>query len=264
MNRYVQLNRDLWNEWTEINFRSAFYDVAGFKAEPSPLDPEVLAGLGDIANADVLHLQCHFGMDTLRIARACKSIVGVDFSPAAIARARQLAADTKIAARFVEADVLTLDLSERFDVVFTSYGVLSWLPDLDAWARTIARHLRPGGRLFLIESHPTMMMFDGAGLELKYPYFASSDPIVIEPAPGHYADPTATWNSSEYGFAHHLGEIVNALIGAGLRIDELQEYRHVVWKAFPFLVEVSPQRYVIPPERPQIPLMFSIRASSLP
>jgi SAM-dependent methyltransferase len=263
MHPYVKKNQELWDEWTEINYRSAFYDVAGFKAGASPLDPEVLAGVGDLDGKSVLHLQCHFGMDTLRLARLAKETVGVDFSARAIARARALAAEVGVAARFVECDVYDLALEQRFDVVFTSYGVIGWLPDLTRWAAVIARHLAPGGRFFIIEGHPTMWMFDGERdeLVLRYPYFHRADPNVVPPATGNYADPTATVTRTAYDWSHSLSEIVNALIGAGLRLEEMREYKHAVWKAFPFLVEESPQRWVMPADRPELPLMFSIRAT---
>jgi SAM-dependent methyltransferase len=262
MNPYVRANRDLWDELTEINFRSAFYDVDGFRKEPPPLDPEVLAGLGDLAGKSVLHLQCHFGMDTMRIAKLARAAVGVDFSERAIERARSLAGDIGSTARFTLSDLHELALAERFDVAFSSYGVLGWLPDLEPWGRVIARHLAPGGRFFVIEGHPTMFMFDGSvtELECRYTYWPSPEPLVFPPVQGTYSDPTATVTHTEYTWPHTIAEVVNALIGAGLVIDEVREYAHVVWRAFPFLVETSHQRFVMPPDRPQIPLMFSVRA----
>lgn len=262
MNPYLENNRKLWDEWAEINFRSAFYDVDGFKASPTPLDNEVLAGLGDLAGCSVLHLQCHFGMDTLRLARLARSVVGVDFSPRAIARARALADETKIAARFIESNIYDLALDERFDVVFASYGVIGWLPDLARWAEVIARHLRPGGRCFVIEGHPTMWMFDGEGAELsfKYPYFTHAEPTMLPPGVGMYSDPNATWTTAEYSWSHPLEEVLGSLLDAGLRIDAFREYAHAVWQAFPYCVEQAPGRWVMPPDKPQIPMMFSVRA----
>jgi SAM-dependent methyltransferase len=264
MHPLVAKNQELWDEWAEINYRSAFYDVEGFKATRGSLDADVLAGVGDLTGKSVLHLQCHFGMDTLRLAMLAREAVGVDFSTGAIAKARALARELGIAAEFVESDLYALALERQFDVVFTSYGVLGWLPDLAAWGRIVARHLAPGGRFFIIEGHPTMWMFDGeaGALTLRYPYFHTPDPIVLPPAAGggNYADPTATTTKTEYSWPHDLGETVNALVNAGLRIDELREYRHTVWKAFPFMIEDG-NRFVLPPELPQLPLMFSIRAS---
>lgn len=260
----VLANRALWDEWTEVNFASAFYDVAGFVAGASPLDAEVLAGIGDVTGKRVLHLQCHFGMDTLRLGRLAREVVGVDFSPRAIARANELrdrVGATNV--RFVEHDVRTLALGETFDLVFTSYGVLGWLPELAPWAKVVAAHLAPGGRLFLIEGHPTMFLFDGDAdpLRVTYPYFARpTDPIVL-PRSANYADPTAVTTSTEYSFPHDLGETFQALLGAGLRIDDVREYRHAVWRALACLVETTPGRFEMPPDRPELPLMFSVTAT---
>lgn len=265
MHRYVRENRELWEAWTDVNVRSAFYDVAGFKAAPSPLDRIVRAGLGDVANKSVLHLQCHFGLDTLRVALAGGHVTGVDFSPRAIAAARRLADELGIVAHFVESDIYALPdvLDGTFDIVFASWGVLSWLPELAPWGRVIARHLRPGGRFFLAEGHPTFFLFDAPDdehLQLHYPYFVTPEPIVI-PVTGNYADPSAPVSGTEYAFPHSLEEIVMALLDAGLRLDELREHDHVVWRAFPFLVERAPGEWVLPPGRPSLPLAFSLRAT---
>jgi ubiquinone/menaquinone biosynthesis C-methylase UbiE len=264
---FVGKNKDLWNEWAEINVRSPFYDVEGFKRDRSPLDAEVLAGLGDLTGKSVLHLQCHFGMDTLRLKLAgAASVVGVDFSNQAIGHARALASDMKIDARFIESNVFALPdvLDEQFDVVFTSYGVIGWLPELAPWGAIVARYLKPGGRFFIIEGHPTMWLFEGVGatdLVIKYPYFRRPEPIVFEPTVGNYADPTAKFTNIEYSWPHDLGETINSLIGAGLCIEEFREYAHTVWQAFPFMIEQAPGRFVMPPDKPVIPMMFSIRAT---
>jgi len=262
----VRANRELWDAWTDINVRSAFYDVAGFKAAPTarPLDPVVQAGLGDVAGKRVLHLQCHFGMDTLRLALAGADVTGVDFSPKAIACARSLAEELGIVAHFVESDLYALDLATEHDLVFSSWGVLSWLPDLRAWGQLIARHLRPGGTFFLAEAHPTGMLFepDGDRLQLHYPYFATPEPIAITNT-GNYADRSAQVTATEYAFVHSLETIVMSLLDAGLRLDELREHEHVPWQAFPFMIERGPQEWVLPPGRPSLPLGFSLRATKV-
>ena len=264
---YVGKNKELWNEWAEINVHSPFYDVEGFKRHRSPLDADVLAGLGDLSDKSVLHLQCHFGMDSLRLKLAgAARVVGVDYSERAIAHARALASEMRIEARFIESNVFALPavLDEAFDVVFTSYGVIGWHPELASWGAIVARYLKPGGRFFIIEGHPTMWMFEGVGVEdlvIKHPYFRRREPIVIEPIVGTYADPNATFSNTEYSWPHDLSETITALVGAGLRIEEFREYAHTVWKAFPFMIEQSPGRFVMPPDKPVIPMMFSIRAT---
>jgi len=266
MNRYVRANRELWDAWTEINVHSAFYDVAGFKAAPSPLDTIVRAGLGDVTGASVLHLQCHFGLDTLRVALGGADVTGVDYSPRAIAYARGLAEELGVVARFIESDIYALPdvLDAQFDRVFASWGVLSWLPELAPWGRIVARYLRPGGTFFLAEGHPTLFVFettaDKTDLELRYPYFATPEPIVI-PVTGNYADRTAQVSGTEYAFAHSLEEIVMALVDAGLQLVELREHDHIPWQQFPFMIERAPAEWVLPTDRPSLPLAFSLRAA---
>lgn len=274
MDPYVRKNRDLWEEWTDINVRSAFYDVEGYKRQPPPLDPVVREGLGDLSGLSVLHLQCHFGLDTLRVARLAREVVGVDFSPKAIAFARGLAEELGLAGsvRFVESDLYALPeaLDGQFDRVFTSYGAIEWLPDLPRWGEIIARFLRPGGSFFIADGHPTMWMFDGEaadGLHVRYPYFQPPRPLEIPPTAGNYADPTAAVTKTAYSWPHAISDIVMALVRAGLQIEDFREHAHVVWQAFPFLVEdrregtgPGERRFVMPPDRPQIPLMFSLRA----
>lgn len=267
MDPHVRCNQELWDAWADVNYRSAFYDVEGFKAALPPLDDESLAVLGDVAGKSVLHLQCHFGMDTLRIARLGATVTGVDFSSKAIGLARRLAAETGIAARFVESDVYALPdvLDETFDVIFTSYGVLGWLPDLTRWARVVARHLKPGGRFGIVEGHPTMWIFDNehpTELRVRYPYFGGGEPLVLT-STGNYADPTADVTTTEHSWPHSLGEIVTALLAAGLRLDSLREYDHAVWRAFPFMTETSasPRRFEQPPGPLRIPILFAITAT---
>ena len=156
------LNQKLWESWTRINVKSDFYDVEGFKRGGDQLDDVVVNGVGDVQNKTLLHLQCHFGLDTLSWARRGANVVGVDFSEEAIGFARKLASDIDIDARFIHCNIYDLaeHLSEEFDVVFTSHGVLGWLPDIEAWAAIIASHLKPGGRFFIAEIHPVAWMFD--------------------------------------------------------------------------------------------------------
>ena len=272
MDPYVRKNQELWDEWTEINVRSAFYDVEGFKQQPPPLDPLVREGLGALAGRSVLHLQCHFGMDTLRVAKEARATVGVDLSEKAIAFARGLAAELGIAARFVQTDlyalpdVLEAELDGSFDRVFSSYGAIEWLPDLPRWGQLVARYLAPGGTFFLADGHPTMWMFDGEaqdGLHLRYPYFQPPEPLAIPPTVGNYADPTAAVTKTAYSWPHAISDTVMALVRAGLVIEDLREHTYIVWKAFPFMIEETvdgEQRWRLPPDLPQIPLMFSLRA----
>ena len=156
MERLFEANRAHGDEATPIHVRSAFYDVAAFKAGKTSLQRIEIEELGDVKGKTLLHLMCHFGLDTLSWARAGALVTGVDFSSEALVQARGLAEELNIPAHFVETNIYELPsvLEERFDIVFTSYGVLCWLPDLAEWARIIARSLRQGGTFHMLEDHP--------------------------------------------------------------------------------------------------------------
>src|SRR5262245_40060605 len=183
-NEYVEANRQLWESWTRINLGSSFYDVEAFAAgRGRDLDPIARAGPGDVRGKSLLHLQRHFEMDTLRWARHGATVTGLDFSAGAIAAARGLAARMGIPATFVHSALYEAPsrLGGRFDVVFTSHGVLGWLPDLERWAQVIAHFLAPGGIFYIVEAHPVVLLFDDRRkepeLRLLYPYFQGSEPI---------------------------------------------------------------------------------------
>jgi SAM-dependent methyltransferase len=268
MDDYVRGNQQLWEEWADINFRSASYDVSGFKASPDALRPLIREGVGDVAGKSLLHLQCHFGKDTLRWALLGATVTGIDFSAKAIAYAQQLATEMHIPATFVQADLYDLpqvlqDQHEQFDVVFTSDGVLGWLPDLERWGEIVGLFLKPGGVFFIYEAHPTLMIFDDAQpaeLRVKYPYFHRPEPLVFAPHVGTYADPNAVVTQTEYAWQHSLADIVNPLLRARLRLDYLREYPQVSWQALPFLVPDAQGDWRLPPEYPLLPLSFALRA----
>jgi ubiquinone/menaquinone biosynthesis C-methylase UbiE len=265
-----EANRALWEAWTAVHAEGEFYDLAGFRAGGIRLRDEEIEAVGDVRGKTLLHLQCHFGIDTLSWARLGATVTGADFSPAAIRLARELAADLGFAdARFVESNVYDLpaNLDGEFDVVYTSRGVLGWLPDIAGWARVVARFVKPGGIFYISEAHPVFQAFENEGVEpgelrLAYPYWEHRDPLVFE-VHGSYADPTAdVGEQREHGWDHGLGEIVTALIDAGLVLEWLRESPELDWAA-DFLVETAPGsgRYRLPPEvKGELPLMFSLRA----
>ncbi len=263
-------NRKLWEAWTAVHAEGDFYDLAGFREGGVRLRPEEIDALGDVRGQSLLHLQCHFGIDTLSWARLGARVTGVDFSPAAIRLARELAADVGIDdARFVESNVyqLPVKLSDEFDIVYTSRGVLGWLPDIRGWARVVARFVKPGGRFYISEIHPIVQVFEDEGvgpreLRLTYPYWEHGDPLIFD-VHGSYADRAAdVGEQKEHGWNHGLGEVVTALIDAGLRIDRLEEHPTLDW-ATDFLVETAPGsgRFVLPDGPGELPLMFTLEAS---
>jgi SAM-dependent methyltransferase len=269
-----EANRALWNTWTRINLESRFYDVEGFAAgRGRDLDPIARAGPGDVRGKSLLHLQCHFGMDTIRWAKQGAIVTGVDFAEEAVSAARVLAARMGVPATFVHSDLYELPakLEGRFDVVFTSHGVLGWLPDLERWAEVIAHFLAPGGVFYIVEVHPLLLIFDDRAttpeLRLLHPYFHGPEPVRDE-HPGCYSAPDAPITSVEHVWLHTLADIIGALVRAGLRIESFEEYPFLGWRFFPWM-EQGPDGWWRLPEAPRLPqgrgslpLMFSLRAGA--
>jgi len=269
----VAANRALWDARTPIHVASEFYDVEGFRRGESSLhDLEVrevsdAAGGGDgLAGKRLLNLQCHFGLDTLSWARHHGvEAVGVDFSAVAVGTAQSLADEVGLAGktRFVEADVRTLDLGETFDIVFVSYGAICWLPELTTWAAVIARHLAPGGFVYVAEIHPAAAaMLDEPGtteMVVGYPYWTRGEPLRFHET-GTYADFDADITMDEYVWSHGLGEVVTALVGAGLRLEFLHEHPFTVYPQFPYLQQEG-RLWRLPAEMPAFPLLFSLVAT---
>ena len=259
---WLAANRELWDAWTEINARSDFYDLEAFRAGASSLQPVELEELGDVHGKTLLHLQCHFGLDTLSWARQGAQATGVDFSEAAIELARSLSTELDLPARFVASDVFDLPnrLDGEFDIVFTSYGVIDWLRDLSAWGRIIASFLKPGGAFHMVEFHPFALTLGDDGQAFHYPYFPSPTPIrTVEH--GSYADRDAEIKQVSYAWCHSLGEIVTALAAAGLRIEHLHEFPHSPYDCFDFTEEIEPGKSVITGLEDRAPLLFSIKAT---
>jgi SAM-dependent methyltransferase len=266
----LRSNREVWNAWTKIHVASRFYDVASFRSGERPIrlaDYE-LEEVGNVEGKTLLHLQCHFGLDTLSWARLGAKVTGVDFSDEAITAARNLAEELGIPATFLRSDIDALPdvLADKFDVVYTSGGVLGWLPDIASWGRVAARFVRPGGFLYITEIHPVANAFENEGVEpgelqLAYPYWSHTEPLRFE-VKGSYADrDAATEGLVEYGWDHSLGEIVTSLADAGLRIEFLHEFDFVRWP-MDFLVEGADGRWRLPEgSNGQLPLFFSLKAT---
>lgn len=265
VNEFEEVNQALWDQWTSLHARSSFYDVAGFKAGRTSLRSIELEEVGDVSGKTLLHLQCHFGLDTLSWARRGARATGVDFSPRAIDLARSLSRETGLEARFICADLSSLPdvLSDQFDIVFTSYGVLPWLADLTAWGRIIGRFLRTGGTFYIVEDHPFAQVFDDSGeaegLRIAYPYFHSPDPLMVEEH-GSYAEPEADIHAISYQWDHTLGEVVNSLISAGLTIEFLHEFPCSSFAKVPFMTQDSSGWWWLKLRRSAVPLTFSLKA----
>jgi len=263
MDEFLKANRELWNAWTRVHVKSKFYDVAGFKAGKSSLD-KIELELGEVRGKSLLHLQCHFGLTTLSWARLGARVTGADFSDEAIKAARALAQSVGLDANFICANIFDLPnaLQGEFDFVFTSHGVLGWLPDLNAWGRVIAHYLKRGGTFYIVEAHPTAFIFDEENpddLRVRYPYFHTDAPGSSE-THGSYADRTADIHGVEYYWYFSLSDVINALIRAGLQILELREYDYNSWQMYPFMIQDVDGKWRLPEKFPKLPLMFSLRA----
>jgi len=268
MNEHMAVNREWWNERVPIHAKSKFYDLDGFRAGKTNLLGIEQEEVGDVRGQRLLHLQCHFGLSTLSFARLGASVVGVDFSAPAVALARSLADEEGLPARFVESDVYdALDaVTERdFDVVFASYGVLGWLPDVPGWMRVAAEFLRPGGRFHLIEIHPFTATFDDEDPDaseprVRYPYFHDPEPD-HEICEATYADRDAETTHDDTRFwAHDLGEILGSAIEAGMVIEAYRELPTTCFQEFPYLVERRPGEWGWPEGMTELPLQFALRA----
>jgi SAM-dependent methyltransferase len=263
-------NRANWDERVAIHLGAECYELDSLRAGHGRLNPIEEAELGPVAGLRVLHLQCHFGRDSLILAQRDARVVGLDFSGPAIAVARDLSAELGLAGRtrFVESDLYDAPTAipepGSFDLVFVTWGAINWLSNIQRWAEIVARFLKPGGALYLAEGHPVALVLDDAApghgdMPGWYaPYFLG-EPLVFD-NPCDYADDTARLrNARTYEWIHPLGEIVTALLAAGLTLRWLHEHDAVPWRMFKALVKDASGMYRWP-DRPWLPLAFSLRA----
>lgn len=268
MDHYTKTNQDWWNEAAQVHAQGDGYRMKEFKQGLIKLHPLEHAEVGDVVGKKLLHLQCHFGMDTLSWARLGAQVTGIDFAEKAIAIAQALSQELQLDATFVQSDLYhlpdALDAAEMFDIVYTSYGVISWLPDLQPWGQIIAHYLKPGGFFYIAEGHPFMWALDEKAPDFKvgYPYF-SQQPIKDE-EPGTYAEKDAKLEHTiTYGWNHALSEIFGSLLSAGLTIDFFHEHQFCAWDCLPDMEEGEDRfmRFKDAKKREMIPLMFSLKAT---
>jgi len=257
---YLDINRASWNKRVVDHVDSEFYDNASFLNGKSSLNTIELELLGDIAGKSVLHLQCHFGQDTISMARMGAKTVGVDLSDVATAKGTEMAKQLGAATSFVTCDVYDVpnQIEEQFDIVFTSYGTIGWLPDIDKWAAVIAKMLKPGGRFIFAEFHPVVWMFDDDFNEVKHRYFKNES--IKEIVEGSYAATdskveleTITWN-------HGLGEVVGSLRKQNLNISQFKEYDYSPYGCFAGAEKIADRKYRIKKFGNQIPMVYAIEA----
>lgn len=262
-NKYFQVNKTTWNKKVKVHAKSEMYDLEAFKKGKSSLMQYELDALGDVNEKSLLHLQCHFGQDTLSWSRMGAKCVGVDISNEGIKLAQQLNEELNLDAEFVCCNVLdTSDyVRDKFDIVFTSYGTIGWLPDLKPWAKMIFERLKNGGVFYIAEFHPIVWMFDYSEGKpiMKYGYM--QDEVIYEEYEGTYANQSSKMISKEYGWNHGLGEVITALSEAGFNIEYLKEHDESPYNVLPDLIETRSGNYVTKDKL--YPLIFEIKATKL-
>lgn len=255
---YKVINKQTWNNKVAVHVASEFYDMKSFLDGKNSVPKIDMTLLGDIKKKTILHLQCHFGQDTLSLERLGAKCTGIDLSDKAIEKAQELNIKLGLKAKFICCDVYDSPnhLDEKFDVVYTSYGTIGWLPDLDKWAKVISHFLKPNGKLVFVEFHPIVWMFDNDFKFIQYSYFNTQE--IIEEETGTYADrnvkieyKTITWN-------HPLSEVFQALLNNGMQIEHFEEYNYSNYNCFNDTEEFEKGKYRIKSLEDKIPMMYSI------
>jgi SAM-dependent methyltransferase len=250
--KYFEMNRVGWDRRTEVHVESKFYDVNEFLSGATSLREIELAELKGVSGKRLLHLQCHFGLDTLSWAREGAICTGVDISPVAIQKAEELAVCTGLPANFVCSDVYGFGASTEkpFDIVFTSYGALCWLPDLGRWAEVVASNLAVGGRFYIVEFHPIYDLLAG------YSYFTRPVPDIDEE--GTYTENGAATVVQLATWAHPLSSVINALVGAGIHIEHVSEFPYSPYNCFEGMLEREPGRFYLGHMGNDVPIVYTI------
>ena len=261
INNYLTHNKATWDAWTDINWNSAFYDNETFLKTKDSLKDIEKDLIGDVTDLSIIHLQCHYGQDSISLAQRGAQVKGLDLSPKAIQRAKELAERCERRVDFVCSDVYSAPqvLNETFDRVFTTYGTIGWLPDLQRWAKVIAKLLKPGGKLIFAEFHPLVWMFDYDFTKVEHKY--NDSPAIVETLKGNYSDRNAGKEQTMVSWNHGLADVVQALIQAGLRIDDFREYDYSPHACFKHVYEFEPGKWRVKPLKDLIPYVYSIVAS---
>lgn len=258
---YIETNKQSWNQRTDYHLKSDFYDLDSFIKGTSSLNEIELNLLGNIKGKSVLHLQCHFGQDTLSLARMGAEVTGVDLSDKAIEQANSLSKQIGVDAEFICCDVYDLPnrLAKQFDIVYTTYGTIGWLPDLLKWGEIISRFLKPNGQLIFVEFHPVVWMFDDNFERVGYNYF--NDGAIIETNEGTYADRTAPIETQNITWNHGISEVLTGLINNNLEITSFQEFDYSPYNCFNATEEFSPKKYRIQHLGNRIPMVYAVTAT---
>jgi SAM-dependent methyltransferase len=255
---YLKINLEAWNKRTEVHVNSAFYNTPAFIAGQNSLPETDQRILGNIAGLSVLHLQCHFGQDTISLSRMGAKVCGVDLSDKAIEEANKLAAICGTDTQFICSDLYNLPNvhDAQYDIVYTSYGTIGWLPDIKQWAAVVSRFLKPGGRLVFVEFHPVVWMYDNDFNEVRYPYY--NDEAIIETESGSYADVNADINSEMITWNHGIAEVITALMNEGIQLTGIEEQNYSPYNCFNAMKEIAEGRFIVEKFGNKIPLVYAL------
>ena len=259
---YKSINKESWNRRTESHFDSEFYDNANFIKGKNSLNQIELNLLGDVSGKSILHLQCHFGQDTISFTRLGAKATGADLSDKATAKAKELATMTGSNAEFVCCDIYDLPkvLDGQFDIVFTSYGTIGWLPNLDKWAGVIKHFLKPSGQFLIADFHPALWMFDDDFEGVKYNYF--KDGPIVETETGSYADKNGKWEKEYVCWNHSLAEILTSLMSQGLAIKKFEEFDYSPYDCFRHTKKIGERKFRIKKFGNKLPMVYAILAQN--
>lgn len=257
---YLKINRIAWNKKVEVHLNSDFYAVNDFIKGETSLNSIELDLLSDVSRKKLLHLQCHFGQDSISLSRMEAEVTGIDLSDSAIQEANELAKKCNTNTRFVCCDVYDVNnqINEKFDVVFSSYGTIGWLPDLNKWAQVISEALKPGGEFVFVEFHPVVWMFDDNFERIAYNYF-NSGPI-LETNTGTYADTNAPIQNELVMWNHSLAEVIQNLIQYGLEITSFSEFDYSPYNCFNNTIEIESKKFRIKHLGNNIPMVYALKA----
>lgn len=260
-NNFFATNKATWNTKVKVHAESEMYNMEAFKKGKSSLMAYELDALGDVSGKSLLHLLCHFGQDTLSWSRLGAKCVGVDLSDEGIKLAKELNIELELEAEFICCNVLDTSefVQEQFDIVFTSYGVIGWLPDLKPWGKMIAERLKKGGTFFMAEFHPIVWMFDYLEGKTTMKYGYMQDEVIYEEYEGTYANQYSKMFTKEYGWNHGISEVINALTEAGLKIEYLNEYHESPYDVLPDLI--ATENGMFKTSDNLYPLIFTIKAT---
>ena len=271
MDERIELNRDWWDEAALAHVKSRYYDVEGFKAGRISLNSIERDALGDVSGKSLLHLQCHFGMDTMSWARLGAKATGVDFSGNAIEIARGLNDELGLDARFIQSDVYDLPniLDEQFDIVYSALGVLVWLPNVRQWAEVVANHLKPGGTLFLMDGHPVHHMFqsanddpdDATNLRVHSSYWHGTAGTRHPGDEPSYGSGGVIIEGDTWEWQHTISDVINAVISAGLTPTSYNEHPVSTYAGIRGMTQTKDGWYRLPKGTPEIPMLYSLTAT---